>query len=56
MRRVVRLGGSVRVELAARSGEVLEAELDRNAWRALALDVGDALTAVPRAVRVFPAR
>ncbi|ONB98404.1 sulfate ABC transporter ATP-binding protein [Burkholderia pseudomallei] len=56
VRRVVPLGGSVRVELAARSGEVLEAELDRNAWRALALDVGDALTAVPRAVRVFPAR
>ncbi|AIP03294.1 sulfate/molybdate ABC transporter ATP-binding protein [Burkholderia pseudomallei] len=56
VRRVVPLGGSVRVELAARSGEVLEAELDRNAWRALALGVGDALTAVPRAVRVFPAR
>ncbi|EGD03503.1 sulfate ABC transporter ATP-binding protein, partial [Burkholderia sp. TJI49] len=34
----------------------LEAELDRDAWRALALQVGDGATAVPRAVRVFPAR
>ncbi|AOK29845.1 MULTISPECIES: sulfate/molybdate ABC transporter ATP-binding protein [Burkholderia] len=55
VRRVVPLGGSVRIELAARAGGVLEAELDRNVWQALALDVGDGLTAVPRAVRVFPA-
>lgn len=56
VRRVVPLGGSVRVELEARTGGALEAELDRDAWRALALQVGDGATAVPRAVRVFPAR
>ncbi|KVC58681.1 sulfate/molybdate ABC transporter ATP-binding protein [Burkholderia stagnalis] len=56
VRRVVPLGGSVRVELEARAGGALEAELDRDAWRALALQVGDGATAVPRAVRVFPAR
>ncbi|WP_431822248.1 sulfate/molybdate ABC transporter ATP-binding protein [Burkholderia sp. F1] len=56
VRRVVPLGGSVRVELEARAGGALEAELDRDAWQALALRVGDGATAVPRAVRVFPAR
>ncbi|KVP15988.1 sulfate/molybdate ABC transporter ATP-binding protein [Burkholderia ubonensis] len=56
VRRVVPLGGSVRVELEARAGGALEAELDRDAWHALALRVGDGATAVPRAVRVFPAR
>ncbi|AOI92257.1 sulfate/molybdate ABC transporter ATP-binding protein [Burkholderia pseudomultivorans] len=56
VRRVIPLGGSVRVELEARAGGALEAELDRDAWRALALQVGDGATAVPRAVRVFPAR
>lgn len=56
VRRVVPLGGSVRVELEERTGGALEAELDRDAWRALALQVGDGATAVPRAVRVFPAR
>jgi sulfate transport system ATP-binding protein len=55
VRRVVTLGGSVRVELAGREGNVLEAELDREAWRALQLAVGDGVTAVPRALRVFPA-
>jgi sulfate transport system ATP-binding protein len=55
VRRVVTLGGSVRVELAGREGRVLEAELDREAWRALQLAVGDGVTAVPRALRVFPA-
>ncbi|WP_323118155.1 sulfate/molybdate ABC transporter ATP-binding protein [Burkholderia alba] len=55
VRRVVPLGGSVRVELEARAGGVLEAELDRDAWRSLALSVGDGATAVPRSVRVFPA-
>ena len=54
VRRVVPLGGSVRVELAGRHGGALEAELDRDAWRALQLDVGDGATAVPRALRVFP--
>ena len=39
-----------------RAGGALEAELDRDAWRALSLQVGDGATAVPRAVRVFPAR
>jgi sulfate transport system ATP-binding protein len=34
---------------------VIEAELDREAWRALKLDIGDGVTAVPRALRVFPA-
>jgi sulfate/thiosulfate transport system ATP-binding protein len=57
VRRVVPLGGSVRVELHARAaGRLLEAELDRDAWRALALEVGDGATVVPRAVRVFPAQ
>ena len=55
VRRVVPLGGSVRVELASRSGAALEAQLDRDAWRALQLDVGDGATVVPRALRVFPA-
>lgn len=56
VRRVVPLGGSVRVELQAQAGQTLEAELDRDAWRALGLGVGDGVTAVPRAVRVFPAQ
>ncbi|MCG1042480.1 sulfate ABC transporter ATP-binding protein [Mycetohabitans sp. B8] len=56
VRRVVPLGGSVRVELQAQAGQKLEAELDRDAWRALGLGVGDGVTAVPRAVRVFPAQ
>jgi sulfate transport system ATP-binding protein len=55
VRRVVTLGGSVRVELEGREGTVLEAELDREAWRDLRLAVGDGVTAVPRALRVFPA-
>jgi sulfate transport system ATP-binding protein len=55
VRRVVPLGGSVRVELEGRAGHVLEAELDREAWRELQLAVGDGVTAVPRALRVFPA-
>ncbi|CAM2193215.1 sulfate ABC transporter ATP-binding protein [Paraburkholderia sp. A1RI_3L] len=55
VRRVVPLGGSVRVELAAREGSVLEAELDRETWRELRLAVGDGATVVPRALRVFPA-
>ncbi|WP_114810734.1 sulfate/molybdate ABC transporter ATP-binding protein [Paraburkholderia kururiensis] len=55
VRRVVPLGGSVRVELAAAEGSVLEAELDRETWRELRLAVGDGATAVPRALRVFPA-
>ncbi|MDQ7977408.1 sulfate ABC transporter ATP-binding protein [Paraburkholderia sp. SARCC-3016] len=68
VRRVVTLGGSVRVELErrkrgavesaadARGASVLEAELDREAWRELQLAVGDTVTAVPRSLRVFPAR
>ncbi|WDD94268.1 sulfate ABC transporter ATP-binding protein [Burkholderia sp. FERM BP-3421] len=57
VRRVVPLGGSVRVELHTRAaGRLLEAELDRDAWRALSLEVGDGATVVPRAVRVFPAQ
>jgi sulfate transport system ATP-binding protein len=55
VRRVVTLGGSVRVELEGSAGSVIEAELDREAWRALKLDIGDGVTAVPRALRVFPA-
>jgi sulfate transport system ATP-binding protein len=55
VRRVVTLGGSVRVELEGNSGRILEAELDRESWRTLRLDVGDGATAVPRALRVFPA-
>ena len=35
VRRVVTLGGSVRVELEGREGNVLEAELDRETWRDL---------------------
>jgi sulfate transport system ATP-binding protein len=56
VRRIVPLGGSVRVELQAQAGQTLEAQLDRDAWRALGLAVGDGVTAVPRAVRVFPAQ
>ncbi|WP_246797823.1 sulfate/molybdate ABC transporter ATP-binding protein [Burkholderia perseverans] len=57
VRRVVPLGGAVRIELAPRAGGTpLEAELDRDTWRALALNVGDGATAVPRHARVFPAR
>jgi sulfate transport system ATP-binding protein len=56
VRRVVTLGGSVRVELAGREGNLLEAELDREAWRDLQLSIGDGVTAVPRALRVFPAQ
>jgi sulfate transport system ATP-binding protein len=56
VRRVVTLGGSVRVELEGQAGGVIEAELDREAWRALRLDVGDGVTAVPRTLRVFPAQ
>ena len=55
VRRVVPLGGSVRIELESRYGAALEAQLDREAWRALQLEVGDGVTAVPRALRVFPA-
>lgn len=54
VRRVVTLGGSVRVELEGAAGGVLEAELDREAWRALKLGIGDGVRAVPRALRVFP--
>ncbi|MFL6640340.1 MAG: TOBE-like domain-containing protein, partial [Paraburkholderia graminis] len=38
------------------TGSVLEAELDREAWRALKLDIGDGVRAVPRVLRVFPAQ
>jgi sulfate/thiosulfate transport system ATP-binding protein len=55
VQRVVTLGGTVRVELAAGTGRALEAELDRQAWSELHLGSGDGLTAVPRALRVFPA-
>jgi len=34
---------------------VLEAELDRETWRGLNLNIGDGVTAVPRVLRVFPA-
>jgi sulfate/thiosulfate transport system ATP-binding protein len=56
VRRVVTLGGSVRVELEGSAGGVLEAELDRETWRGLQLNVGDGVTAVPRTLRVFPAQ
>jgi sulfate transport system ATP-binding protein len=55
VRRVVTLGGSVRVDLEGAEGNVLEAELDRETWRALNLNIGDGVTAVPRVLRVFPA-
>jgi len=55
VRRVVTLGGSVRVDLEGADGNVLEAELDRETWRGLNLTIGDGVTAVPRALRVFPA-
>ncbi len=55
VRRIVTLGGSVRVELEGREGGLLEAELDRESWRELKLAVGDGVTAVPRSLRVFPA-
>jgi len=46
----------VRVELEGQGGHLLEAELDRETWRELRLAVGDGATAVPRALRVFPAQ
>jgi len=56
VRRVVPLGGWVRVELASRTGGgALEAELERETWRALSLSVGDSAYVVPRGLRVFPA-
>ena len=56
VRRVVPLGGRVRVELASRAGGgALEAELEREAWQALRLAVGDSASVVPRGLRVFPA-
>src|SRR5580693_3129832 len=55
VRRVVTLGGSVRVEMEGAEGNVLEAELDRETWRDLKLNIGDGVTAVPRVLRVFPA-
>ncbi|WP_322057526.1 sulfate ABC transporter ATP-binding protein [Paraburkholderia sp. J63] len=55
VRRVVTLGGAVRVELESRTGGALEVELDRETWRGLSLSVGDGVTAVPRGLRVFPA-
>jgi sulfate/thiosulfate transport system ATP-binding protein len=55
VRRVVPLGGAVRIELVGEHGGVLEAQLDRETWRELKLEVGDGVTAVPRALRVFPA-
>ncbi|HEV3104668.1 MAG TPA: sulfate ABC transporter ATP-binding protein [Trinickia sp.] len=53
--RVITRGASVRVELAGEAGP-LEAELDRDAWRALELAEGDGVTVVPRALRVFAAQ
>ncbi|CAH2810970.1 MAG: Sulfate and thiosulfate import ATP-binding protein CysA (EC [uncultured Caballeronia sp.] len=55
VRRVVTLGGSVHVDLEGAEGNVLEAELDRETWRGLNLNIGDGVTAVPRVLRVFPA-
>ncbi len=54
--RVITLGGSVRVELEGHACGVLEAELDRETWRDLKLNVGNGATAVLRALRVFPAQ
>ncbi len=54
VRRIVPVGSLVRVELAARTGTMLEAELDRDTWHSLALNIGDGTTVVPRAMRVFP--
>ncbi len=56
VRRVVTLGGSVRIELEGSEGNVLEAELDRETWRDLNLNIDDGVTAVPRVLRVFPAQ
>jgi sulfate transport system ATP-binding protein len=54
VRRVIVRGASVRVELSGASGPI-EAEMDRDAWQALALAEGDGVTVVPRALRVFDA-
>jgi len=55
VRRVIPVGGTVRVELEANAGRLLEAELDRASWQALGVAVGDGVTAVPRSLRAFPA-
>lgn len=54
VRRVVPLGGQVRIELEGPGAGVLEVELDRSSWSELALNVGDAVNALPRSIRVFP--
>jgi len=56
VRRVIPVGGTVRVELEAGAGRTLEAELDRASWQALGIAVGDGVTAIPRALRAFPAQ
>jgi len=55
VRRVALLGASVRVMLQTQAGSMLEAQLDRETWRACGLAVGDGAVVVPRALRVFPA-
>jgi len=55
VRRVIPVGGTVRVELEAGAGRTLEAELDRASWQALGIAVGDGVTAIPRTLRAFPA-
>jgi sulfate transport system ATP-binding protein len=56
IRRVIPVGGTVRVELETGAGRILEAELDRASWQALGIAVGDGVTAVPRALQAFPAQ
>jgi sulfate transport system ATP-binding protein len=56
IRRVIPVGGTVRVELEAGHGGTLEAELDRASWQALGVAVGDGVTAVPRALQAFAAQ
>ena len=55
VRRVIPVGGTVRVELEAGTDSPLEAELDRASWQALGVAVGDGVIAVPRILRAFPA-
>jgi sulfate transport system ATP-binding protein len=52
--RVTPIGAQVRVELNARDGLLLEAEVDRSTWAALRFDAGDGVTVSPSAAKVFP--
>jgi sulfate transport system ATP-binding protein len=54
VRHVVLMGPSVRIETADAAGQMLEVEMSRARWTALALGPGAKARATPRQMRVFP--